>query len=63
MRLDAKPEPMYLLTGHSQDDFGQRYTVDLWIRGTERRQAVVRTGWFVPYGTDEVRLVTLYVRR
>jgi len=50
-------------TFHSQDQFGQRYTVDLLINGTEGRQAVVRTGWFVPHGGDEARLVTLYVRR
>jgi hypothetical protein len=50
-------------TFHSQDEFGQRYTVDLLIRGTEGRQAVVRTGWFVPHGAGEARLVTLYVRR
>lgn len=47
----------------SQDEFGQRYTVDLLIRGTEGRQATVRTGWFVPHGADEARLVTVYVRR
>jgi hypothetical protein len=50
-------------TFHSQDEFGQRYTVDLLIRGAEGRQSVVRTGWFVPHGADEARLVTLYVRR
>ena len=50
-------------TFHSQDDFGRRYAVDLVICGTEGRQAIVRTGWFVPHGADEARLVTLYVRR
>jgi hypothetical protein len=50
-------------TFHSQDEFGRRYTVDLLIRGTEGRQAVVRTGWVVPHGAYEARLVTLYVRR
>jgi hypothetical protein len=30
---------------------------------TGGRQAVVRTGWFVPHGADEARLVTLYARR
>ena len=47
-------------TFHGEDEFGQRY---LTVRGTEGRQAVVRTGWFVPHGADEARLVTLYVRR
>lgn len=48
---------------HSEDGLGRRYTVDLRVRGTQGRQAVVRTGWFVPHGTDAARLVTLYVRR
>ena len=50
-------------TLHSEDELGQRYAVDLVIRGTEGRQAIVRTGWFVPHGANEARLVTLYVRR
>ena len=48
---------------HGEDEFGQRYTVDLTIHGMEGRRAVVRTGWFVSHGVDEARLVTLYVRR
>jgi hypothetical protein len=48
---------------HSEDEFGRRYTVDLVVQGSEGRQAVVRTGWFVPHGADEARLATLYVRR
>ena len=50
-------------TFHSEDEFGQRYTVNLMVSGTEGRQAVVRTGWFIPHGASEARLVTLYVRR
>ncbi len=50
-------------TFHSEDEFGRRYTVDLQIHGTEGRQAIVRTGWFVAHGADEARLVTLYVKR
>ena len=50
-------------TFHSEDKFGRRYTVDLTVQGTEGRRGVVRTGWFVPHGADEARLVTLYVRR
>ena len=50
-------------TFHSEDEFGQRYTVDLTVCGTEGRQAVVRTGCIIPHGSDEARLVTLYVRR
>ena len=48
---------------HSEDGFGRRYTVDLPIRGTEGREAMVRTGWLVPWDVDEARLLTLYVRR
>lgn len=48
---------------HSEDEFGRRYTVDLLIRGFQGQRAVVRTGWFTPHAEDEVRLVTLYVRR
>jgi len=51
------------VTFHSADEFGRRYTVDLFIRGTEGRKAIVRTGWLVPPGADEAYLVTLYVRK
>ena len=50
-------------TFHSEDEFGRRYTVDLSVQGTEGRQGLVRTGWFVPRGAREARLATLYVRR
>lgn len=50
-------------TFHSEDKFGQRYTVDLLILGPKGQQAVVRTGWLVPSGVDEARLVTLYVKK
>jgi len=46
-----------------QDEFGQRYAVDLIIRGVEGQPASVRTGWLVHQGSDAARLVTLYVRR
>lgn len=48
---------------HSEDEFGQRYTVDLLIRGAEGQEAIVRTGWLVSPGAREARLITLYVRR
>jgi len=50
-------------TLHSEDEFGRRYAVDLLILGMKGRQAVVRTGWLVPPGGDEARLVTLYVKK
>jgi hypothetical protein len=50
-------------TFHSEDEFGRRYTVDLLIRGTEGREAIVRTGWLIPPGAHEARLITLYVKK
>lgn len=55
----AATEPIFL---HSKDEFGYRYNMDITINGTKERQAVVRIGWFIPYGIDEARLVTLFVR-
>lgn len=48
---------------HSEDEFGRRYTVDLLIRGTGGREAIVRTGWLVPSGAREAHLITLYVKK
>jgi len=56
----ATTEPIVL---HSKDEFGYRYDMDIKINGTEGKQVVVRVGWFIPYGLDEARLVTLFVRR
>lgn len=47
---------------HSQDEFGCRYTADLQIEGPASQRAIVRIGWFVPGGKDEVRLATLWVK-
>jgi hypothetical protein len=44
-------------------DFGKRYTVDLRIRGVEGQEAIVRTGWLIPHGSREAKLLTLYVRK
>lgn len=46
------------------DEHGQRYQVDLEIRGIEEgMQEMVRTGWIVELDSDVARLVTLYVRK
>jgi hypothetical protein len=46
------------------DEHGQRYQVDLEIRGIEKgTQEIVRTGWIVESNSDVARLVTLYVRK
>lgn len=45
-------------------EHGQRYQVDLEIRGIEAgQQEIVRTGWIVRHNENIARLVTLYVRR
>jgi hypothetical protein len=48
---------------HREDRFGKRYTVDLRIRGVEGQEAIVRTGWLIPHGSREAKLLTLYVRK
>lgn len=45
------------------DKHGQRYTVDLEIRGIQGQQEIVRTGWIVEPASNVARLVTLFVRR
>ncbi len=50
-------------TFHSEDEFGQRYTVDLLVQGAAGRKAIVRTGWLVYPDLNEARLITLYVRK
>jgi hypothetical protein len=47
---------------HSQDAFGRRYTADMPIEGPAGQRAIVRTGWLVPMGADEGRLITLWVK-
>jgi hypothetical protein len=45
------------------DQRGQRYTVDIVIKGIEGQNAVVRTGWLVAPDSNEARLTTLFVRK
>lgn len=45
------------------DEYGQHVHVDLEIVGVADQRAVVRTGWLVAPGSDEARLITLYVRK
>jgi hypothetical protein len=45
------------------DHHGDHYRVDVEVIGTAGQQEIVRTGWVVAPGSDEARLVTLYVRR
>ncbi|MBF0238067.1 MAG: hypothetical protein HQM12_10200 [SAR324 cluster bacterium] len=49
---------------HSQDKFGERYTVDLDIQGIGGKTALVRTGWLISVGQqNEAHLITLYVMK
>lgn len=42
---------------------GHHYRVDLEVVGTAGQREIVRTGWLVAPGSDEARLITLYVLR
>ena len=47
-----------------EDVYGQRYQVDIEIRGVEEdRKETVRTGWIVKPNSNVARLITLYVRK
>jgi hypothetical protein len=50
------------ITFHSKDRFGERYTADLFVEGTEGRYAIVRTGWIIVPKSNKAHLATLYVR-
>ncbi len=50
-------------TFHSEDEFGKRYRVDIEVEGIEGQQATIRTGWFVPPGSDQAHLATLYIKK
>jgi len=43
-----------------RDDYGQRYVVDLEVRGPQGR-ATVRSSWIVLHGEDFPRLTSCYV--
>lgn len=51
------------VTFHSEDEFGKRYKVDIEVEGIEGQQATVRTGWFIPPGSHQAHLATLYIKR
>ena len=42
------------------DDYGQRYTLDLFV-ATDRGRRLVRSGWIVRSGEDFPRLTSCYV--
>ena len=45
------------------DKHGQRYVVDIPIKGPSGNEVLVRTCWSVPPGMKEARLTTLIVRK
>ncbi|MBI5716053.1 MAG: hypothetical protein HZC38_21870 [Chloroflexi bacterium] len=45
-----------------KDKHGQRYTVDILIRGVNEKECVVRTGWIVAPDSNQAQLTTLFVR-
>ena len=44
------------------DQYGQRYTVDMMIRGLKGISAMVRTGWIIKPGESIPNLVTIFVK-
>jgi len=46
------------------DQYGQRYQIDLKIRGiSSHQQETVRTGWIIPPKANYARLITAYIKR
>jgi hypothetical protein len=46
----------------SLDKYGQRYAVDMLIKGPNGKTATVRTGWIIDQGSDIPRLTTVFVK-
>lgn len=44
-----------------KDEFGQRYSVDFELTGTNLETAVVRSGWIIRFDEIFPRLATVYV--
>ena len=45
-----------------KNEYGQRFTVDMQIKGPNGNTATVRTGWIFDIGSDTPRLTTLFVK-
>ena len=58
--LQAGEEKQEDLQPGENDEYGQRYVLDVTIK-TSGNSAVVRTAWIVLTGEDVLRLVTCYV--
>ncbi|MCA1032523.1 hypothetical protein LCL95_16040 [Bacillus timonensis] len=44
------------------DQYGQRYTVDMLIKGAKGKTATVRTGWIIMSGSNTPEMTTLFVK-
>ncbi|WP_458412186.1 RHS repeat domain-containing protein [Schinkia sp. CFF1] len=44
------------------DQYGQRYTVDMLIKGANGKTATVRTGWIIKSGSNTPEMTTLFVK-
>ncbi|WP_407656000.1 DUF6883 domain-containing protein [Lysinibacillus odysseyi] len=44
------------------DQYGQRYTVDMLIKGPNGKTATVRTGWIIKSGSNTPEMTTLFVK-
>ncbi|GKV55005.1 hypothetical protein NCCP2222_09520 [Sporosarcina sp. NCCP-2222] len=44
------------------DQYGQRYTVDMLIKGANGKTATVRTGWIIKSGSNTPEMTTLFIK-
>lgn len=44
------------------DEYGQRYTIDMPIKGVNGRTAIVRTAWIVRIGETKPDLISAYIK-
>ncbi|WP_338037328.1 DUF6883 domain-containing protein [Listeria costaricensis] len=54
--------PQYDAVLRKSDLYGQRYTVDMEISGSNGKTAIVRTGWIIKNNSLSPELTTLFVK-
>lgn len=57
-----KQLPKFEAVAGKLDQYGQRYTVDMMIKGPNGNSAMVRTGWIIKTGESAPNMVTLFVK-
>ena len=57
-----KQLPKFEAVSGKLDQYGQRYTVDMLIKGPNSNSAMVRTGWIIKAGEDAPNMVTIFVK-